>query len=126
MNRRARGVSEAYAERRRREDEAPRLRSVIPTLKSLRLEIKEHRGDALVSEACYIRRVVVESAAALFFIPCTDPACREGGHDLSAAILRSLEQGSTEFQGTHRCGGVVGTGECARVLHYTATAEYGT
>ena len=37
-------AAQRSAERRRREDEAPRLRERVPALATLRLEIEEHRG----------------------------------------------------------------------------------
>jgi hypothetical protein len=68
--RRGRAAAERSSERRRREDEAPRLAAVIPELESLRLEVSEKRGDIGVAEASHIRRVVVDHAPALFLIPC--------------------------------------------------------
>lgn len=109
-------------ERREREDAAPRLHDVIPRLTSLALEIKEARdGEVSVN---YTRRVVVERAPALFEIPCTDPDCKQGGHDVTASILRELRGAKTRFEGEHTCDGQLGRGACNRVLRYVGLAEY--
>ena len=76
-------AAERYAERRRREEEAPRLLTAIPTLESLRLEIEERRAGGSLSEAAHVRRIVVERAPALFVLPCHDAACKGGGHDVT-------------------------------------------
>jgi hypothetical protein len=47
---RSREASERFAERRRKEDEAPRLKEAVPNLASLRLEVEEHRGTSAVAE----------------------------------------------------------------------------
>jgi len=122
--RRGRAAAERLNERRRREDEAPRLAAVIPDLESLRLEVSEKRGDIGIAEVSHIRRVVVEHAPALFLIPCGESACRDGGHDVTRAVLRGLEQKSTRFEGDDPCSGQTGTAPCARTLVFTAFATY--
>ncbi len=117
-------AAERYAERRRREEEAPRLTSAIPNLESLRLEIEERRAGGALSEAAHVRRIVVERAPALFVLPCHDSACKEGGHDVTLEIMRSLREGSTRFTGEHPCAGQVGSAECRRVLVYVGIATY--
>src|SRR5260221_5777003 len=117
-------AAERYAERRRREEEAPRLTSAIPNLESLRLEIEERRAGGALSEAAHVRRIVVERAPALFVLPCHDSACKEGGHDVTLQIMRSLPEGSTRFTGEHPCAGQVGSAECRRVLVYVGIATY--
>jgi hypothetical protein len=42
-------------ERRRREDEAPRLLDQVPQLKTLRLEMEERRGDTRLEETKHVR-----------------------------------------------------------------------
>ncbi|HVW27018.1 MAG TPA: hypothetical protein VHC69_16750 [Polyangiaceae bacterium] len=116
--------AERYAERRRREEEAPRLRSVVPNLESLRLEIEEHRAGGSLSEAAHVRRIVVERAPALFVLPCHDASCKGGGHDVTHAVLRSLREQSERFTGEHPCQGQVGSSECRRVLVYVGIATY--
>jgi hypothetical protein len=110
-------------ERRNRENEAPRLLASVPTLVTLSLAI-EDRSDRSVARPKHIRRVVVESAPALFLIDCSDSNCKEGGHDLTEPIMRSLLRGETSFRGEDPCYGSLGTAACTRVLHFDATAEY--
>ena len=81
-----RRVSEAAlraADRRRREDDAPRLHDAVPALDSLRLEIEERRGGGVLAGGTHIRRIMVEHAPALFDLPCGDRTCKDGGHDLT-------------------------------------------
>lgn len=117
-------AAERTAERRRREDDAPRLKDQVPKLDTLVLEIQEHRAGTVVLESTHIRRIPVEFAPALFELPCQDSFCKQGGHDVTQAILRSLQSGATSFEGEHACGGQTGTAECQRSLRYVAKATY--
>ena len=117
-------AAERFAERRRREEEAPRLTTEIPTLESLRLEVQERRSGGTVVESTHVRRVVVERAPALFVLPCHDTSCKDGGHDITHEIMRSLRQRQLNFAGEHPCNGQVGSAECRRVLVYTGLATY--
>jgi hypothetical protein len=123
--RRSSEASERFAERRQREDSAPRLAASIPTLESLKLEIRETTSSTLVCpEATHIRRIVVEHAPALFFVMCHDSYCQDGGHDLSRGILLALREKKTHFGGEDRCNGRIGSSDCQRTLHYVGTATY--
>ena len=113
--------AQRFAERRRREDDAPRLREQVPDLVSLRLDI-EDRTD--VGGNTHIRRVVVDQAPALFLVPCGDPRCADGEHDLTATVMRALRTRETSFHGEDECRGSVGPSACSRVLRFDATAEY--
>jgi hypothetical protein len=113
-----------FAERRKRENEAPRLSAEVPRLQTLRLEIEERSGGSAVAEPVHVRRIVVEHAPALFFLPCGDARCREGGHDITHHVLRSLHANQTRFEGQDVCTGSQGSGQCSRVLHYVAVATY--
>ena len=117
-------AAQRFAERRRREDEAPRLREQVPSLASLRLELEDRRPASLAAESKHIRHVVVDNAPALFFVPCVDPACRDGGHDVTYGILRSLASGAPSFEGEDTCHGSIGTAECGHILHFRAIATY--
>lgn len=97
---------------------------MIPDLASLRLELSEKRGDVGIAETSHIRRVVVDHAPALFLIPCGESSCRDGGHDITRAVLRGLEQKQTQFEGDDPCSGQTGTAPCARTLVFTAIATY--
>jgi hypothetical protein len=115
---------ERFAARRRQEDDAPRLHDVVPTLTSCRIVIEQGRPDSTTADVTHTRRIVVEHAPALLIVPCSDSSCREGGHDISAQLLRGLREGRTEVKGEDVCHGHVGTATCGRVLRFTAHAEY--
>ena len=122
-----RRVSEAAlraADRRRREDDAPRLRGAVPALDSLRLEIEERRGGGVLAGGAHIRRIMVEHAPALFDLPCGDRACKDGGHDLTRTILGALQRGEPRFEGEDRCSGSLGEAPCGSVLRYVGIATY--
>ena len=124
MNYRKHGAAAArFAERRRREDDAPRLSDQVPGLTSLRLEIEERSG-VTGTQPRHIRRCVVDRAPALFLVPCGDPRCTDGVHDLTDTVMRALRAHETSFRGTDECLGMVGESRCGRVLHFEATAEY--
>mgnify|MGYP000857459522 CR=1 FL=1 len=118
-------AAQRSAERREREDAAPRLTSEVPNLVSLRLDIEEKTDAAAgTSQPKYVRRVVVTSAPALFLVPCGDPNCTDGGHDVTNAIMRALHARQTAFTGADDCHGSTGGASCSRVLHFEGTAEY--
>lgn len=106
------------------EDEAPRLRAMFPRLTSLRLDVRERRVGAPVPEAGYIRRIVLETAPALFLLPCGDPSCRNGGHDVTQEVLRGLRAGMERLEGQDACMGQTGTAQCRRELEYIGIAAY--
>ena len=118
-------AAQRLAERRRREDEAPRLKAQVPSLVKLDLEMSDRKGLADAATT-YVRRVVIASAPALFEVPCADPSCRDGGHDLTYSIMRGLREGRTSFDGEDVCHGSVGSATCGRTLRYVATASYQT
>jgi hypothetical protein len=117
-------AAERFAERRRREDEAPRLLNVVPDLIACRIEIMERRADVTSVEVSHTRHLVVARAPALLLVPCSDPSCRDGGHDISAALLRGLRERRVEIRGEESCNGNVGTAHCGRILTFTAVAQY--
>lgn len=116
--------AQRFAERRKREDESPRLIAEVPRLQSLALEIEEKSEGSPVAEPTHVRRVVVQHAPALFFLPCGDARCRDGGHDVTDPVMRALRVGQTRFEGQDACAGSVGTGPCSRVLHFVGIATY--
>jgi hypothetical protein len=117
-------AAERMAERRRREEEAPRLNVTIPTLEKLRLDVEERSASISRPEHTHTRHVVVSSAPALFVMPCRDTQCKDGGHNLTAEILSALRRRVERFEGTDACGGNVGSASCARVLAYVGVASY--
>lgn len=119
------------AARREQEDAAPRLLSVVPTLKSLALTLEERRRSADGSTGgqsdagSHIRRVVVEHAPAMFQIPCGNRACQDGGHDLTREILHALRSGQVTFEGDDACNGATVSGQpCELLLRYRAQASF--
>ena len=124
MWRQNREVTRRTAERRQREDEAPRLAVTIPALQGLRLEVLEHSSSISHPEHTHVRHVVVASAPALFVVPCHDTQCKDGGHDLTNEILAALRTQKVRFEGEDACSGVVGSAGCSRILGYVAVAEY--
>src|SRR5580658_2908001 len=122
MNRRKNNaVALRYEERRRREGEAPRLHDQVPELVSLRLAIEERSGATATK---HIRPVLVDRAPALFVVPCGDSRCIDGEHDLTRTVMAALRAGEKTFQGNDECAGSLGSGQCSRVLHFDALAEY--
>ncbi len=116
-------AAQRFAERRRREDEAPRLSDQIPDLVSLELRVEDNAG-MIGASPVHIRRIVIDRAPALFLLSCQDPRCADGEHDMTTSIMRALRARETAFQGEDECSGSVGLGNCSRVLHFNAIAEY--
>jgi hypothetical protein len=109
------------SERKEREDAAPRLRDSVPLLVSLHIDMVEQTGT---STSSHRKHVVVASAAALLEIPCGDKACRDGGHDITADVMRGLRQQKTQMSGEHACEGQTGSASCSRTLQYQTTAVF--
>lgn len=110
--------------RYKREAAAGKLLEKLPNLTSLSLAINEVRPDGRTSDAPYIRRVVVEHAAALFEVPCSFSDCKDGGYDITREILDGLASRKANFDGERACRGRCGASKCTRVLRYVATATY--
>ena len=115
-----------YAERKKREDDAPRLSEVVPGLESLRLDVQQGTSTdpAANPEGSHVRRIVVDNAPALFVITCHDKACKDGGHDVTTLVMQALRARKEHFEGQKPCMGQVGSGECRRVLRFVGTATY--
>ncbi len=124
MNFRGREAAERHAERRKREDSAPRLRDAIPAITSLRLAVEERRGSVTSPETSYVRHVQVERAPALFEIPCGDPACSGGGYDVTRGVMEALRRHEKELIVEDVCSGMIGSNSCGRALKVIGTAEY--
>jgi hypothetical protein len=121
MNRRNSAAVQRFADRRRREEDAPRLCDEIPDLVSLRLEIEERSGVTMIK---HVRHVVVDRAPSLFVVPCGDPRCTGGGHDITAALMRALRARQTAARGDDECDGSTGASPCGRAMHFEALARY--
>jgi hypothetical protein len=122
--RRDSAAAQRFADRRQRENEAPRLVSKVPDLTSLSLSVEERTEASSVSQPKHLRRIVVPHAPALFLLPCGDPNCKDGGHDVTASVMHFLLRGDENFQGEDACTGSLGPSPCVRVLYYQAVAEY--
>jgi hypothetical protein len=114
-------AAQRFAERRRRENEAPRLCDQVPALRSLRIAIEEWVGSGATK---HIRRYVVSDASALFLVPCGDPLCTDGEHDLTYSVMHALRARETSFRGSDDCAGNNGSGVCSRVVRFDGSAEY--
>jgi hypothetical protein len=123
-NSRSREAAQRFADRRKREDDAPRLTQEIPSLATLRLAVEERRATVTAAESKHLRHVIVDRAPALFVIPCGDPSCEGGGYDLTTPIMRELRGHRTAFEVDDECFGNVGTTRCGRIVHAVGTATY--
>ena len=126
MWRRNAEAARRLAERRQREDEAPRLAAAFPQLETLGIQVTEGNPGISNPVGSHTRRVVVATAPALFVLPCGDSQCRDGGHELTNQLLSGLRQNKLKFEGEDSCRGIIGDSECRRVLRYVATASYRT
>lgn len=124
LRRRKTEAAERFAERRRREDAAPRLRERAPDVASLKLEVEESHDTTGTAHAKHVRLVVVERAPALFVLPCGDSACEGGGYDITDTVMRALEAHAESFTAEDRCFGTSGNAPCKRTLRVTGTATY--
>lgn len=122
--RRWRNADNARTERWKRENEAPRLKSEVPALASLRFELDELQEGHSVGSARCVRHIMVATAAARFEIPCSETRCEHGGHDITLPVLSELRASNAKFSGEDVCRGSVGDRGCGRVLRYTAHATY--
>ena len=105
-------------------DASPRLLDRVPRLRTLQFEIIASREGVPIQATRHVKRFPVENAPALFQLDCTDPACRDGGHDLTELVLDRLARSSTTFQTEDPCAGKAGDRPCGRVLRVVATATY--
>jgi hypothetical protein len=110
-----------------REDQAPRLHDEVPALKSLRMVVGHRRGGMGFSTSEFVKVVVVSRAPALFVIPCGDPQCRDGGHEITEEVLRALRERRESFEGSAPCPGALGTAAspCTTLMRYRCEATYG-
>jgi hypothetical protein len=114
-------ATQRSVDRRRREDDSPRLMKEVPSLRRLRISVTE--GSALSTHK-HMRHIIVPSAPALFLFPCGDKWCENGGYDLTSSILYALRSLRTTFVEHHTCDGSVGSATCRRTLDLELFAEY--
>jgi hypothetical protein len=123
MNR-SREAAERFAERRRRQDEAQRLKDVVPRLSACKIDFVDSREGVTSANVSHTRRIVVARAPAILTVACGDSGCRDGGHDVTEMWLRGLRDGRVEIKGESRCRGTSSGADCERILRFTAFAEY--
>jgi hypothetical protein len=121
-----------YNERRKRANEAQRLNALVPGLRMLRLEVEEQRGASALAETKHVRPIVddrlglsADRAPALFLLPCGDRDCRDGGHDVTDAVIRGLKSRAERFEVEDTCIGNIRGAECGRTVRIVAKASYG-
>jgi hypothetical protein len=115
----------ARDEQRRREDAAPRLIQVVPTLTSLRLHFDDEQELGKPATLPFTRHIVVATGPALFSVPCLEPQCT-GVHELTEVILSDLRRAQTRGAGVSACQGKVGDVACVRSLTYVYEATFST
>jgi hypothetical protein len=114
---------EARAEQRRREDEAPRLKDVVPSLSWLRIHFEDRRAAGKNTAMPYTRLIVVATAPAVFIVRCVEPRC-DGRHEITGDVMRELRDRQQRSEGESSCPGNVGDLACDRTLVYVCEAKY--
>jgi hypothetical protein len=117
----SRAAAPRSIERRKSEDDAPRLAVEIPLLRTARIEIVEQVPNGNTK---HVKHVVVARAPALFIIPCGDQTCQDGGHDITHQVMSALRKRLTTATGEDSCSGMTGSAQCGRSIQFTLTAEY--
>lgn len=112
------------SERWQREDAAPRLAVEVPGLASLSLVLRDCAEDTALRSKSRTQHVIVERAAALFEVACTERKCENGGFDLTKDVLAALRRRETSAEGVAQCNGTVGQGYCRCTLEYVVRATY--
>lgn len=124
LRRRKTEAAERFAERRKREDDAPRLKDRVPELATLKLDVEEAHDTTGTGRAKHTRHIVVDRAPALFVFPCGDASCEGGGYDITDQVMRGLQNHAETFEAEDKCYGSVGTAQCRRSLHIKGIATY--
>ena len=111
-------------ERQEREDRAGKLLLRAPDLTSLSIVVHETRPDGCVSDSHYTRRVVLEQAPALFEVPCSDPACEDGGYEVTWESSTPSPLASGSSRASSHAGGDAVRSTAAGSSRFVATATY--
>jgi hypothetical protein len=120
-NSKSREAAERSRERRKAQDDAPRLAAELPLLRSARIEIVENVANGNTK---YVKHVVVARSPVLFIIPCGDPTCKDGGHDITGEVMRAFRRQLASAVGESACGGTTGSAQCRRSIQFTLSAAY--
>jgi hypothetical protein len=94
------------------------LAAEFPLLRTARIEIVDSGSTK------YARHVVVARSPALFIVPCGDPACKDGGHDITHEVMDAFRRRLETATGESSCGGTTGSAQCRRSIQFTLTAGY--
>jgi hypothetical protein len=97
------------------------LAAELPLLRSARLEIVENVTNGTTK---YAKHIVVARSPVLFIIPCGDPTCKDGGHDITTEVMHAFRRHLQSAVGESACGGTTGSAQCRRSIQFTLTAEY--
>ncbi len=111
-------------ERWQREDESSRLLDEVQGLRELKIVIDEWRDEQHIPGARYTKHIIVSGAPARFEVPCGEPRCQEGGHDLTLELMMALRRKEGTIEGQSECRGDFGARPCARVVKFAAFATY--
>lgn len=112
------------SERWQREDASPRLAESFPSLRQLRLEVRELRGEHVIPGTESVRHIIVQRAGTQFEVSCGEPKCEGGGYDVTSQVMSELKRGTKEFRGQDSCAGNLGEHPCQRVLEFVARAQF--
>lgn len=112
------------SERWQREDESRRLSLEVQGLLTLKIVIEEWRDEQFISGARYTKHVIVTGAPARFEVPCGEPRCLDGGHDITSELMRALRDQRATVEGRSECRGGFGDRGCTRVVRFAAFATY--
>lgn len=116
-------AAQRSADRRQREDDAPRLKNVFPHVASLRIAVTE---ESSAGKTKHIKHIIVERAPALFVLACGDDRCTEGGHDVTSEVLHILRARLRSGDGESVCPGTIGSAPCNRRVQHEVSATYKT
>jgi hypothetical protein len=117
----AHAAAQRSQERRKTEDDAPRLAAEVPRLRTARIQVIE---QVPTNTNRYVKHVIVARAPALFVIPCGDASCHDGGHDITRDLMSAFRRHLTTHTGNHECEGMSGSAPCGRSIRYELSAEY--
>jgi hypothetical protein len=124
MMRRPKVTDQGRTERWKREDEAPRLHELFPSLEALELETDEREDGRSNGAVRCTRPINVGRAGALFEIRCGESRCDNPGHDITGSVINGLRHGESTFVGEDYCSGMVGQYQCKRILRFVVRASW--
>jgi hypothetical protein len=97
------------------------LAAELPLLRSAKIVVVENSSNGSTK---YVKHVVVARSPVLFIIPCGDPACQDGGHDITSEVMHAFRRQLVSAEGESACGGTTGSVPCRHNIQFTLSAEY--